>query len=299
MVLTIALLATLTYFHFNPELVLEAAMTFERGRAGLTAHSVQIDGHRVAYWEGGQGPSFVFVHGFGGDKDNWTRMARFFSDRFHVVALDLPGFGESSRIETASYDIPSQIARLKTFHEKLNLGRIHIAGNSRGGQIATHFAAQFTNEVTALFLIDPKGATSPIPSEFDNLVAKGTHPLIIDEPEQFNGLLDWVFVNKPFIPSAVADYFANTAVANGEFRRKIYADQIRTPAPVEPILSAIRAPTLIVWGDQDRIIHPSSAEVFRTGITNAKFILMENCGHSPQLERPEELAGHILDFLKP
>ena len=106
-----------------------------------------------------------------------------------------------------------------------------------------------------------------------------------------------VFVDKPFIPPAVFDYFAREAVANGEFRRKIYEDQVRVPAPVEPVLSTITSPTLIVWGDQDRIIHPSSAEVFEAGIANSKLVVMKNCGHVPQLERPRELAEHMIEFL--
>ena len=92
-------------------------------------------------------------------------------------------------------------------------------------------------------------------------------------------------------------YFAERAVENKSFNEKIFSDIRSEKNPVEASLSKIKSPTLIIWGDTDRVIHVSSTEVFQKNIKNSKVIILKDCGHSPQIERPEEVASHILQFV--
>lgn len=279
-----------------PGLAFGLAKRLERGLAGLEEREVAAGDHRLVYLEGGSGPTLLLVHGFAADKDNWTRLARHLSDRFHLVAPDLPGHGESDRLESASYDIRSQVERLRAFRAALGLERFHLAGNSMGGHIAAAYAAAYPADVESLILLDAAGVEAPEPSELSALLERGENPLVAASAEEFEELLDFLFVERPYVPAPILDHFAEQAAANREFHDKIWSDLGARPLPLEGLLPSIAAPTLVIWGDSDRVLHPSGAEVFQKGIPRARTVMLEGCGHVPMLERPEEVARHVLEF---
>jgi abhydrolase domain-containing protein 6 len=88
------------------------------------------------------------------------------------------------------------------------------------------------------------------------------------------------------------------AVKNRPFNHKIEEDIRAVPVELEPNLGRIKARTLILWGDDDRILDMSAVKVFERGIADHKTVIMKQCGHTPMLERPEEAAKHYLEFLK-
>src|ERR1700758_5044177 len=94
---------------FFPAQLATLAMNAERGAAHLQRKETDIPGMHVVYLEGGQGQPLILIHGFGADKDNWTRVARFLTPHYHVYAPDLPGFGESSKPDSAGYTVADQV----------------------------------------------------------------------------------------------------------------------------------------------------------------------------------------------
>ena len=116
-----------------PGRLVASAMSAQRKGAGLTQKSITIDGHKIVYLEGGTGDPILMVHGFSANKDNWTAFAKFFTPTYHVLALDLPGFGESTYLENASYSIEAQAKRIDQFATAVGLKKFHIVGNSMGG----------------------------------------------------------------------------------------------------------------------------------------------------------------------
>jgi abhydrolase domain-containing protein 6 len=297
-VAAIIVAALLVVYLAFPGVVLKAAMSFERSRAGLEEKSVTVGDHTMVYLEGGEGPHVLLIHGFGADKDNWTRFARFLTDHYHVVAPDLPGFGESSKISTANYGILPQADRLKLFADMVNLDTFHLAGNSMGGAIVGRFAVKYPDRVITLGLIDAAGVQSPEPSELQTILAKGEpNPLIVDSPEDYQNLMKFVFVKPPYIPGPVLNYFAEQAVTHRETNQKVWDDLSAERSMLQPDLGLIKAPTLILWGDQDRLIHVSAVDVFKAGISNSTAVIMKDCGHAPMVERPRESAEHFLKFI--
>src|SRR5690606_39235182 len=136
----------------------------------------------------------------GANRDNWLRFARRFSTDYRVVALDLPGFGESSKPD-ASYDVASQVERLRAFVQALQLERPHLIGNSMGGHIAALYAARYPTEVRSLALLDNAGVTSPRQSEMFAMLERGEpNPLVVRKAEDFDTLMDFVFVSPPPLP---------------------------------------------------------------------------------------------------
>src|SRR5688572_27243681 len=93
-------------------LLLKGAVAFERSKADVEKKSIQVGKFNFVYNEGGEGETVLFIHGFAVDKDNWTRLSAHITDRYHVVAPDLPGHGENDRLPDESYTVPEQVRRL-------------------------------------------------------------------------------------------------------------------------------------------------------------------------------------------
>jgi alpha-beta hydrolase superfamily lysophospholipase len=90
----------------------------ERSIAGLKQNNITIEGFNIQYLEGGQGDVILFLHGFGANKDNWTRFSKYLTPHFRVIAPDLPGFGESTRDAAASYTITAQCRQTQSFSRR-------------------------------------------------------------------------------------------------------------------------------------------------------------------------------------
>lgn len=285
----------------DPGVLLQTAAAYERGKADLVERTWAWSGHEIVALEGGgDGVPVVMVHGFAADKDNWTRFAVFLNDAGHrLLAPDLPGHGESSRLPEHAYDIPAQVDFLAAYLDDRGVSAAHLVGNSMGGHVVGAFAARFPDRVLSLGLFNAAGVTAPQPSERERIMTEtGTNPLLVESVEDFDRLLGFVFVESPSLPGFLKDWFAERAATNRAFNDRIYADlKSGRLVPMEPRLASLTMPALVLWGDTDRVLHPSGADVFMAGLPNATKVVMEACGHAPMIERPGETAEHYLAFL--
>jgi abhydrolase domain-containing protein 6 len=270
----------------------------ERFKAGFRRRSVQVDDHRVVYSEGGKGEPVVLLHGFGASADNWNRFAGRLTKRYRVIAPDLPGWGQSTRIDSASYAYPQQVERLHRFLEALGLLRVHLVGHSMGGFIASAYAARYPEEVITLALIAPHGVAEPQPSELALSVAAGDNWLVATSVPEFDRLLNKVFAKRPYLPKSVFRLLANHAIRNSAKSARIFAEMQSNDPTLEERLSRIKAPALIVWGEQDRVLHVSCAEIFRQGIKNSELLVIAGSGHMPLIENARECATAWLKFVE-
>jgi abhydrolase domain-containing protein 6 len=119
----IILLVLFSLYFIFPGILYKTVIARERSKAGLVQISIDIGEWHIEYLEGGQGDVLMVLHGFGGDKDNWTRLARFLTPYFRVIAPDLPGFGESSRHFKAIYTYAAQVDRMHRFKGALGIGQ--------------------------------------------------------------------------------------------------------------------------------------------------------------------------------
>lgn len=277
--------------------LLSVSKYIEHSRADLENKSVTVGTHTVHYLEGGKGDSILLVHGFGGDKDNWTRFSKYLTDKYHVVSLDLPGFGESSRIPEESYGIDAQVKRLHQFAEKIGMKKYHIIGNSMGGYIAGVYGTQYPSEVLSIGLFAPAGIKPVVENDLVKELKKGKNPLIVSSNEEYEHLLYLCFEKQPYIPGSVKSYLAGIAIKHRDFNEKVFKEFAQSFV-LEEKMKDISAKTLVLWGDKDKILDVSGADVLTKGIKNSKKIIMKDCGHTPMIERPEETAGYYLDFIK-
>jgi pimeloyl-ACP methyl ester carboxylesterase len=287
----------LVYFAF-PEVILRLATESLRRSAGLERREIQVGQHEIVYLEGGSGPPVVLLHGFAASKDLWTTVGKRLTPSYRVVAPDLPGFGESSKLRSESYDIASQVERVHAFVKALELSRYHLAGQSMGGAIAAAFAAAYPEEVISLILSAAPGVDPPEKTEFAKRIEQGENPLLVRSEEELDEVFRLVYFQPPSLPGPIKRAMLKQVIESRSFNEKVFEDLVEAgPEGLAPILPQIEARTLILWGDHDYLVHPSSAEVFAEGIARHEVVILENCGHVIQRECPDEVARHYLAFL--
>lgn len=266
--------------------------------AGLTIKSVDIPDFKIVYAEGGTGDTIILLHGFGGNKDIWLSFAKLFTPNYRVIIPDLPGFGDSSKPQDKNYSHMSQVERLNVFAEELKLTKFHLVGNSMGGGIAGNYAATYPDMVNTLALFDNAGVNAPIKSELFLLLEKGINPFFIKDVNDYDKLWEFLFYKPPQLPSFMKQYMAEQAIEAAPINIKIGVDQLADIFILESKLDKITAPTLIVWGDSDRVHHISAVPIYERNIKNSKSVIIKECGHVPMMEKPAETAAIYQDFLK-
>lgn len=296
--LLIGALVVLDFSH--PEWIYAGAIKATRVAAGLKAHKVTIDGMEYAYLDNNKmdAPVLLEVHGFTGDKDNFSRM-NVFVDNMRIVAPDLLGHGESSAPEEANYSISSQVGRLHQFVETLKLGKVHIAGNSMGGHIAAMYASQYPDEVASVTLLDNSGVLGETtPDLLQNYFDTGEIPLILHDSSEVDNLFAYIFVNPPLMTPNLKRAFGEAMSSKSKLYEKIFDDFILTGyEPLEDLLGNISAPVHIIWGENDRVLHRSSIDVMRPRLQKVRTTILPNVGHVPMMEVPYTCARVLTQFL--
>ena len=283
-----------------PQEVTQWALYAERTRSGLTHETVVVDNETWHYLEGGPAEAEVLLllHGFGGDKDNWTRFSNSLTDTYRVIAPDLPGFGESARHPDWDYSLPPQRTRVNRFAQVLGLEQFHVVGNSMGGQLAALYTLEYPEQVLSMALFNNAGIFAPNESDMLRAVKKGENPLVINSVEDFDRLIAFVSHKEPFVPWPVKGVLAQMALDHAEFNQYIF-DFIASDrdSDLEPKLSSINDPVLILWGENDRVLDVSSVDVMQPLVPHAEIVIMKDTGHVPMLERPAATAAHYLEFV--
>jgi abhydrolase domain-containing protein 6 len=285
--------------HYKFE-IYDAAISFEADISELTSKKTSISIGEISYYENNQGldkPSVLLVHGFGAYKENWLRFSRLFKDDFHIVIVDLPGHGESIKGLDLSYTIENQVAWLNEFTQKVGLQNFHMAGNSMGGAITALYAATFPQQVLTATLIDPAGV-SDHPAVIEEYLSRGVNPLVVQQPSDFGKLMDFALEQKPFIPWPITEVSGLRAIDLKEVNEKIWVDiRAGLTDAFKSHLKKIKAPTLIQWGEQDRVINYKNMEVFDALIPDSTAHLWPDVGHAPMIEIPQESASLMITYI--
>ena len=295
--ITLALL----YFLFPGRLVaLGRWMLRKRGRT--VQKSVTVDGRDWPYLEGGDPakPLLLLVHGFAGDKDNWSMIAPYLTRDYHVIAPDLPGFGENERNPDLAYDLQAQTARLKAFADTLGLQRPHVAGNSMGGWIALRYAIDHPAALASLILLDNAGVNGANESELQKQAAdEDYNPLILASLEDADRLVAMVVHKPPFIPARLKPVLYADGLKYRDQLDKIFwiiATEGRDH-PLNGRLGEVKVPTLIIWGRHDQLLDVSCVPVLEAGIAGSESHIFEHVGHVPMIEDPKATAAVMKGFL--
>jgi pimeloyl-ACP methyl ester carboxylesterase len=291
--------AGLVYF-FAPAMLLKA----DAARMAMSAHlekkTVAAGDTTWSYYEGGDGPTIVLLHGFAANKETWLEMAKGLTDHFHVVIPDLPGWGESSRHDDGDYGIPEQADRLESFAAAIGAQRFLLVGQSMGGAIAGVYADKHPERVASLVLMSSLGLTFK-ENDFAREVKAGNNPFVYHDRAGLEALLARIFVKPPHIPGRLEDALIARNQKDHAFIERTF-NELKEPAQafsLDPVIGKLNMPVLGVWCHDDKIIDVSALDTLRTGLKSSPSIgatVMNGCNHMPMLEKPVETARILTGF---
>ena len=264
----------------------------------LTPRYETIDGLRVRYVRKGEGPPVVLLHGLASSIYTWKDVVPALAARHDVVALDLPGFGDSTVPER--FNSEQAVRAVVALMDRLGMARASLVGNSLGGAIAVLIAARTPERVDRLVLLDAAGynfrpADRPWILRLVAALPAGIADAMPRRPMVKLALRQIFHDQRLVTPEKVAEYVAPLR-RPGAARvvRQILLSEDAMGFP--EIVRVVRAPTLVVWGRYDRWIPARDAERYASDIPGARVVLVDS-GHMPQEERPAETAGLIEEFL--
>lgn len=273
---------------------------YERNKSDLQVKSLTLaSGDKIVYAENNSlaGEPLLLIHGFGGNKDNFTRIADQLED-YHLIIPDLLGFGESSKPLSANYDYEAQATRLHELLQAKGLAKnIHVGGNSMGGAISVAYAAKYPKEVKSLWLVDSAGFWSAGRPKSLEGATLDNNPLLIKSKEDFYKMYDFVMYKPPYLPRSIKAVFAQERIDNKALDAKIL-EQIVTDNVEERarIIAEYKIPTLVVWGDKDQVIKPETVDVIKQIIPQSQIIMMKDIGHVPMVEAVDQTAEDYKRF---
>jgi pimeloyl-ACP methyl ester carboxylesterase len=284
------------------------AWTPDRSRADLSARYLgastrylEVAGTTLRVRDTGEkaAPAIILLHGFGSSLETWEPWAQALSADYRVVRFDLPGSGLSEADRSGRYDDARSLELIGALMDHLGIDRAVLVGNSIGGRLAWKYAARFPARVVKLVLISPDGFASP---GFDY----GKTPQV----PAVLGLMKY-FLPKSLLRTNLAAAYADAGrLGDGTVDR--YHDLMLAPGnrvamldrlrqtvledPV-PLLRQIEVPTLLMWGEKDRLIPHTNAADYMRALPHATLMSFADLGHVPQEESPAESLPPLQQFL--
>jgi pimeloyl-ACP methyl ester carboxylesterase len=268
---------------------------------------IEVDKVKTRYWQLGEsGNNIILLHGGGASIEFWVYNVHALAQNHRVYAFDMMGTGKSSSHPTADYTIASQAEFLSQFIATFNLEKTTLIGISMGGGVALQFTLKYPQLVEKLVLIDPMG--------FGAEISLGVRL------SSLPGVVESVNPGRWMLPSILRTNFHNVRLISPEWidlRYAVFAIPHRHPdvrklvnanfniwgvkpqvyRPIFDNLDRIDRPTLIFWGEFDRIIPVQHAQIAAQKIPQAQVHIFEDCGHHPYLEYPDRFDRLVLEFL--
>ncbi|MFI5245397.1 MAG: alpha/beta fold hydrolase [Gemmatimonadales bacterium] len=246
----------------------------------------------------------VLLHGTSASLHTWDGWARILRGDHRVIRMDLPGFGLTGPSADSDYSIEAYVRFTLRLLDTLDVRRFSIAGNSLGGEIAWHVAAAAPDRVSRLVLVDAAGyptSSTSVPIGFR----------LARTP-----WLSWMMTRilpRAVVRSSVRNVYGDPGLVTDSLVDRYYDLTLRTgnraslplrfaqsrPGADTLRLRDLRLPTLVLWGDRDRLIPPENAGRFLRDISGSRVILYRGLGHVPHEEDPVRTAADVRAFLSP
>lgn len=270
---------------------------------------VEVDGIRVRYRDsGGDASVLLFIHGIGQSLEFWQRQAAFFKQDYRVITLDLPGHGVSG-MGRRPYEPATFAAFGWAFLDQLGVENVTLVGHSMGGGIALRMAAGRPDAVTKLFLASSAtlGREAPLPFRLMTLPVLGE---IMSKPGKmtFEQQLKSVFYQPsksvtPDLRETISRNVMNPELQTAFLKTLRLMTDIggQRKAMVDESLTALKSlqmPVFYLHGKQDSVVLPQHSVEAQKITANAGIALLEECGHTPQVEQPDAFNMHLSGFLK-
>jgi 2-hydroxy-6-oxonona-2,4-dienedioate hydrolase len=260
----------------------------------LVEKFVDIDGNKIRYFESGSSKkTLVLVHGLGASSERWQYVVPLFEIDFHVIVLDLVGFGYSDK-PLADYTIDFFSNFLEKFLISLGIKKTSIVGSSLGGQIAAEYTSSHPQSVDKLILVSPSGIMKQSTFALDAYVMAALYP---NEQSAKNAFEIMDGSGKKIPMNIINGFVTRMKLPNAKFAFMSTLLGLKNSKLITKKLENISSPTLIIWGSDDPVIPVNFADDFVSSINNCTLYEMNKCGHTPYVQEPELFASRVLEFL--
>ena len=281
----------------------------ERENRFEKAADVIAGGLRTFYLEAGSGPTVILLHGLGATNASMLTTFWELARDHHVIAPDLPGFGESAK-PIRSYDAAFYAKWLLALMDELEVANAVLVGNSMGGRVAIETALCAPDRIDKLVLLAPAPAFLK-KREMVGVVRLlrpelAVLPLPLPRSQALRGLKRMFSrpdrLEDAWYESAIDEFLRIFRTPRGRIAffsaaRQIYLEAPHGESGFWERLPSLERPALFVWGERDRLVPASFARHVEKALPTAKSIVLEDCGHVPQYERPEETHKLVREFL--
>jgi len=250
---------------------------------------ISIKNLEVNYKIAGSGPVILILHGWGGSSDSWIKVMEMLTNKgYKAICPDFPGFGKSYAPKNV-WAVSDYISWLNEFIKSQSLESFSLLAHSFGGRIAIKFSVNYPQKIKSLILCNSAGIRPKL--NFKNKMVSFVASIgnMIFSPKFLARLKDKarnIFYN--FIPHK--DYVKADGVMR-EIIKKIIEEDLSS------YLSQIRVKTLIIWGQEDKMVPVNQSFVFKKQIEDSVLEILPDVGHSPHLEVPAKLSNLIVSFL--
>ena len=279
------------------------AMDYQRYQSDLTLKNISIsDELNVSYLENNvkSDKTLVLIHGFGANKDTWLQLANELDGKYHLIIPDLIGSAESSKPLSIDYNIENQTKMLHTFLSKFEDKKIVLVGNSMGGQISLDYAYNY--KIDSLILVDPLGLEVE-DSYVNKMGVEEVEKLYLNvcNLEKMQRLLTMSYHVPPYVPDFILEYLTQEKCKVSKLEKHkyngLFDNNLNLLENMQAKSKQINIPTLILWGEEDKIISVKNAYALNTNIKDSKLVIFKNIGHMPMAEDAQKTSKSILGFL--
>jgi len=257
-------------------------------RGGIHSHYAQVGPYRVHYYEGGEGPPLVFIHGLGAESLNWVPAMLDMHGHFHVYAIDLLGHGDTEKPDIA-YSIEQQSEMLRQFLATQNIKSADLVGVSMGGWIALKLAIEHPEVVNRLVVADAAGLKFQT-----NITVKNFLPAT---PEEFSAFMAMLTPRQYPAPYPVRRDFLNQVAEHAWITRRIFDSFLTYQDVLDGKLQEVKAPALVIWGKQEKLIPLSVGEQMKQQLPNSSLLVCSDSGHLAVYECWNKLEPEVESFL--
>jgi len=270
---------------------------------------LEFHGHRVAYRDAGSGEeTLLLIHGMAGSSETWRAVIPQLSKKYRVIAPDLLGHGQSDK-PRSDYSLGAFAVSLRDLLDELGVSGATVIGQSLGGGVAMQFAYQHRDYCQRLVLISSGGLGPDVGWTLRLLSAPGAElilPIIAPPPvvTAGNKLRSWFSASGIHSPRGAEMWSAYSSLSDSQTRqaflktlRSVVDYRGQSVSALNRLHLTAEVPTMIIWGDQDRIIPIEHGYALNEAQPGCRFEVLAGVGHFPHVERPYEVAELIDDFI--
>lgn len=248
----------------------------------------------------GQGETMLLLHDENSSLHTWSDWTTSLSQKYQVISVDLPGAGLTGPHPRGSYSTFKFADFLDKLINVLGIKRIHLVGNGMGAQIAWFYAAEHSDNLKSLILLNAPGFEAKGGALINRLARTPVLNRIIWRitPRAFIRLmLEDIYADDDQVKDSIVDRHFELFLRPGN--RKAFTDRasVSDNRPPVDMIEQIKTPTLILWGAEDTRLSPEFAYEFHRRIRGAFLKIYQNTGHWPQEENPQQTVQDVLAFL--